>query len=115
MRKRQGARNRIVESPNSFQAVGQWPSKRNPADSLAQGSTGGLCLGRNYPGIAAFWNGRRNRGAMQLTRQGRVDAQGNGETGFSQALSQRAGDACHNVGFISEAVRGDKPEKPVIS
>ena len=32
MRKRQGARNRIVESPNGFQAVGQWPSKRNPAE-----------------------------------------------------------------------------------
>jgi len=32
MRKRQGARNRIVKSPNGFQAVGQWPSKRNPAE-----------------------------------------------------------------------------------
>gem|GEM_PF-5404926 len=32
MRKRQGVRNRIVESPNGFQAVGQWPSKRNPAE-----------------------------------------------------------------------------------
>ena len=31
----------------------------------------GLCLGRNYPGIAAFWNKRRNRVVMQLTRQGR--------------------------------------------
>ncbi len=31
---------------------------------------------------------------MQLTRQGRVDAQGHGETGFSHDLSQRAGDAC---------------------
>ena len=32
----------------------------------------GLCLGRNYPGIAAFWNERRNRVVMQLTRQCRV-------------------------------------------
>ena len=54
----------------------------------------GLCLGRNYPGIAAFWNERRNRVVMQLTRQGRVDAQGHEEKGFPQDLSQRAGDAC---------------------
>ena len=32
MRKRQGERNRIVESQNGFQAVGQWPSKRDPAE-----------------------------------------------------------------------------------
>ena len=32
----------------------------------------GLCLGRNYPEIAAFWNERRNRVVMQLTRQGQV-------------------------------------------
>ena len=50
MRKRQGARNRIVESPNGFQPVGQWPSKRNPADSLAQGSTGGFVWGATILG-----------------------------------------------------------------
>ena len=49
-----------MEGPNCFQAVGQWPSKRDPAEVWLKVLQGAL-FGRNYPGIAAFWNERRNR------------------------------------------------------
>ncbi len=74
MRKRYGARNRIVESPKVFRRSDNGrPSETQP--KFGSRFYEGLCLGRNYPGIAAFWNERRNRVVMQLTRQGRVDAQ----------------------------------------
>ena len=39
----------------------------------------GLCLGRNYPGIAAFWNERRNRCRDATHSAGPNDAQGHEE------------------------------------